>query len=106
MKETNIKVRYAQKKIDFTNYRIRLLCEWDAPKHLEKLKSHCIAVLCDRVSFLKDHAAKPEMKMYTAVPSNFSENENYVKNDDDTITITKTGKYNVSSNGILCLNKI
>ena len=56
MYRTEIKVKNASGKIKFTKLRIKLLSAWNAPKDLQKLKDYCIAVLTDRIVFLKDNS--------------------------------------------------
>lgn len=56
MNKTEIKVRNADRKIKFTEHRIKLLSKWDAPKKLSGLKNHCIGTLRERIIFMKNHA--------------------------------------------------
>lgn len=57
MFETRIKVKQAAEKIKFTEFRLAKFYKWDAPKEYQKIKSHCISALHDRIRFLKENAS-------------------------------------------------
>ena len=53
---TQIKVKNAFEKIEYTKFRLNKFYKWDAPKEFGKLKMHCISTLYERIIFLEDNS--------------------------------------------------
>lgn len=62
MTATDIKIKDAAKKIEYTKLRIEQFINWDADKKYKNLKDHCINRLRERVVFLEEHAIWPAKK--------------------------------------------